>query len=66
MKTIYRVTIKNTVYSKKFGTVTKKYTLFKGSYAECLIYVENNWNVTLKNDETSIPAMLYPSILKIE
>lgn len=63
----YRVTVEHTVYSKKQGTILRKYTLLKNAtYDECKIYIEEQYKVKIEGFEVAIKGMLYPSYIRIK
>ena len=63
----YKVTIENTVYSKKNGTIVKKYTLLKdATLDECKAYIKEHYKVEIKGFEVAIKGMLDPSYIRIK
>lgn len=63
----YRVTVENTVYSKKQGTILKKYTLLKNAtLAECKAYIKEQYKVDIQGFEVAVKGMLYPSYIRIK
>ena len=63
----YRVTIENTVYSKKNGTIIKKYTLLKdATIDECKAYIKEHYKVEIEGFEVAVKGMLYPSYVRIK
>lgn len=63
----YRVTVENTVYSKKQGTIIKKYTLLKNATLdECKAYIKEQYKVEIEGFEVAIKGMLYPSYIRIK
>jgi hypothetical protein len=63
----YRVTVEHTVYSKKQGTILKKYTLLKNaSLVECKAFIKQQYNVEIEGFEIAVKGMLYPSYIRIK
>jgi hypothetical protein len=63
----YRVTVENTVYSKKQGTIIKKYTLLKNAtFDECKAYIKEQYKVEIEGFEVAVKGMLYPSYVRIK
>jgi hypothetical protein len=63
----YRVTVENTVYSKKQGTIIKKYTLLKNATLdECKVYIKEQYKVEIEGFEVAVKGMLYPSYVRIK
>ena len=63
----YRVTVENTVYSKKQGTIIKKYTLLKNATLdECKAYIKERYKVEIEGFEVAVKGMLYPSYIRIK
>ena len=63
----YRVTVENTVYSKKQGTIVKKYTLLKNAtLEECKTFIKEHYKVDIEGFEVAVKGILYPSYVRIK
>jgi hypothetical protein len=63
----YKVTVENTVYSKKYGTIVKRYTLLKNAtLEECRAYIKYHYKVEIEGFKIAVKGMLYSSYIRIK